>query len=110
MTLFDQPRARISDPQTSLFAAESVKPANSELVRFIRQALERNGPMTHEGIVTEVMWVQPDRWTEGTIVTACARAGLHIWDHDYNARGNKVFVWSLEPNDTETVELTGDVL
>jgi hypothetical protein len=115
LSLFDQPRARPSDPSTSHLAAAVVQPGNDDAVAYIRKALERYGPLTHEQIATEVMRAQPGRWLHGSIVSAAARAGLHEWDRDLNSRGRQVIVWSLTSREdadegVQTVELKTDAL
>lgn len=112
LDLFSEPRARTTDPGTSHLAAVSVKPANAELVGCIRQAIDRRGPLTHEEIVSEVGEAQPGRWLAATVVSACARAGLHAWDRDLNSRGRWVTVWSTTRvvDGVETIQVAGDVL
>src|SRR6185369_15114118 len=113
MSLFDEPRARSTDPATSHRAAELVRPVNSELIEYSHAALARGGLLTHEEIADAVDGAQPDRWTRGTIVSACARAGLFEWDETVtNKRGHTVRLWSLEPpeENVRTIDLGGDVL
>lgn len=107
------PLSRATDPSTSGLAAASVRPVNSELIEYIHAALERGGLLTHEEIADAVDAAQPDRWTRGTIVSCCARAGLFEWDETVkNARGHTVRLWSLEPpeENVRIVDLGGDVL
>lgn len=107
------PLSRTTDPLTSGLAAASVRPANNELIGYIHAALERDGLMTHEEIADAVDEAQPDRWTHGTIVSACARAGLFEWDERVtNRRGHPVKLWSLEPpeENVRTIELGGEQL
>ena len=110
LSLFDQPRARATDPVTSHLAAVSVTPANDDLKQYIHRAIERCGPLTQEQIATEVERAQPNRWTRGTVVSACARADLFKWDIDTNARGRQVIVWSLTPPPIVEVEPSGKFL
>lgn len=104
------PLARATDPSTSHLAAVSVRPANQELVGEIRKAIDRLGPLTHQEIAEAVDLAQPGRWMTCTIVTACARAGLHEWDRDMNPRGRWVTVWSLIPAYAETIQVAGEIL
>lgn len=110
MAQLQLPLARLSDPATSHLAAVSVRPANAELVTEIRRAIDRLGPLTHEEISVEVEHAQPNRWTQGTIVTACARACLYEWDVVLNSRRRPVVVWSLLPPYVETIQVAGDSL
>lgn len=112
-SLFDEPRARATDPVTSDLAALSIVPeAQDDLRMYIHRAIERCGPLTQEQIATEVSRAQPGRWKHGTIVSACSpkRARLHKWDYERNADGHTVIVWSLTPPPVLKIEVTGGVL
>lgn len=91
--------ARITDPPTSHEAAAAVAPAENDMQREIRRALERWGPMNAEEIARDVQYNNPKRWLTSSIVTACnpRRSGLHVWDTEINSRGRRVQVLSLEP-------------
>lgn len=78
---FLAPRARVDDPDTSHVAARDVAPGNEELVRRIREVMRREYPLTAFEIAERVCESQPGRWSEGTVRTACARAGLSVWPH-----------------------------
>jgi len=113
ISLFDEPRARATDPITSDLAALSIVPrAQDDLQLYIRRALERCGPLTQEQIAIEVGNAQPGRWKHGTIVSARAprRSGLQVWDYEKNADGHTVAVWSLTAPPILKVEVTGDIL
>lgn len=103
-TLFDEPLARKTDPDTSHLAAQSVRASRKELVDRICAVLERCGPLTQEQIAVEVERSRPGYWHSSTIITACASACLHEWDRDVNSRGRPVIVWSLIPREDEEEE------
>lgn len=88
------PSARSSDPDTSREAATCAKPANADLVDYIRRALGRCGPLSQEQIAVEVLRAQPGRWRESTVVTACARASLREFGRTKNSRGRWVWTWT----------------
>ena len=88
------PTARTTDPDTSRDAAESVKPANPLLVQLIRAVLDTSSDLAHEQIVYLVGELYPGRWTQGTIVSACARAHLVQVGRVRNARGRWVATWT----------------
>ena len=107
------PTARHTAPATSHLAAVSLRRADPEIVWEIRHVLERYALLTHEEIAYRVDLAQPDRWTEGTIVSACARSGLYAWPCTVrNKRGHAVGLWALDPPDpdVETVLLAGEFL
>jgi len=76
-------------------AAQSVKPANGELIERIRAVVAAYAPLTHDEIAQRVDYGMPGRWTLPTIVTACARADLKEWGHTTNARGRTVLTYAL---------------
>lgn len=90
---------RTTDPETSREAAAAVAPAENDMQREIRRALERHGPMSAGDIAWRIDIRCPGRWRECSIVTACnpKRSGLHVWDTEINSRGRRVQVLSLEP-------------
>jgi hypothetical protein len=72
-SLFDQPRARFTDPDTSRMAAEIVSPGNGALINAIRKCVYLYGPLTAWEIADKVAGT---RWQYDTVRSACARAGL----------------------------------
>jgi hypothetical protein len=102
------PRARDTDPDTSHAAARAVQPGNSALVCAIRAVVRSYGPMTQFSIARVVEREHPDHWSEPTIRTACARAGLtrlNMWER--SPRGHRAYLFDLG---LETVKTTGEVL
>lgn len=106
MSLFDEPRARVTDPVTSHLAAVSVRPGAREHEQAIVKVLERYGPLTHEDIVRYVEAAFPRRWKWTTTVSACARVPLFEYGTETNERGHPVKVWSLT-DEAETVQTSG---
>lgn len=70
------PRARTTDPITAQEAAESVKPANGELVAAIRRHVYMYGPLS----AFEIADALEGRWQHDTIRSAVSRAGLSKCD------------------------------
>lgn len=89
------PLARATDPDTSRAAAQSVRPANALIIDYIRRVLRDGEPLSHEQIAERVSHMWPHRWTQSTIVTACARAGLHAVGTTQNSRGRTVTTWAV---------------
>lgn len=76
-TLFDAIPARATDPDTSTHAATRTRQYNGQLVAAIRTACTQAGqPLTQQQIAAAVEQTHGTRWKTGTIITACARAGL----------------------------------
>ncbi len=107
-SLWDTPRARVTDPASSESAARAVRPANRELIEAIHAAIRAHGPMTQEQIG---VCVGGSRWLVSTVVTACARADLVTVAYEHNSRGRMVGVYDLAlaycPRSTETVRVQG---
>jgi hypothetical protein len=100
------PTARLDDPDTSREAARSVEPGNEELIRRIRAYTRVHGPLSHEEIAFAVMEAMPGRWTAGTIVSACARAGLTKSGLTaINRRGRRVALWRVEESTVRTIDV-----
>ena len=100
MTLFDEiaphPRVRIDDPSTSREAAESLEPGNDDIVRAIRRYVGNVGWVSQEEIADAIAIKHGERWTRGSVVSACARAGLEETGIEtLNRRGRKVKTWRL---------------
>lgn len=94
------PLARNSDPVSSREAAESVKPGNSALVNAIREAVRDGelllGAVTAFQIARRVEEMFPGRWDEGSIRTACKRAGLVAVDTEGRSpRGSRCLRFTL---------------
>lgn len=100
-TLFDQPRARHSDPSSSHEAAASVRPAQEELnIEIIGAVRCRPFPVTAFDIAQIVQACNPDRWDEGTIRTRVSALGkqgrLVRADHaGLSPRGQRCARWYL---------------
>lgn len=89
------PRARETDPSTSHEAARVVKEGNSALVHEIKRAITLHGPKTQFQLASYIGARHPARWTEATIRSACARAGLEECGETTNSRGRRVKLWRL---------------
>lgn len=95
-SLFDQPRARASDPETAHEAAAVVKPASSALIAAIRWTLQGGARLSAFDIAAAVEREHPGRWDEGTVRTAVSRAGLRAVDTGGTSpRGQRCCRYSL---------------
>lgn len=102
---FEAPRARTDDPRTAHEAAETVRPGNGPLVRAIRQALRVHGPLNAWEIADAVQAVHGDRWSEPSIRSACARAGLTKYEWDsLSPRGHRCVTYGLSIESVTTDE------
>jgi hypothetical protein len=90
--LFD-PVARATDPVTSHAAAKSVRAGNDDLIGRIRQVTATYGPLTAFEIARMVGSQSPDRWDEGTIRTAIARAELVPAGEGRSPRGRRCITY-----------------
>ena len=107
-SLFDPP-ARLSDPLTAHWAAAAMTPGNAALLAAIYSTVQGNGPLTAFEIVCYVMDESGDRWSEGTIRTACKRAGLVIRSYDGTSpRGQRCAVYDIPG--TVTISPSPDIL
>lgn len=96
----DPPRARGTDPETSHRAARKVRPANQDLVNAIRATLKDFGPLTAFEIASHVLAAHGNRWSEATVRTACARAGLEKYEYEATSpRGLPCAVYCLTVED-----------
>ncbi len=77
-TLFDEPLARLSDPETAHEAARALLPGNDELIRKIRLCVSRYGPMSAFDVARHIDASDKDRWASSSIISACSRAGLEV--------------------------------
>lgn len=70
---------------------------HNELIAGIRRAVYLYGPLTHYEIASYVDAAYPGRWSEATIRTACARAGL-IQSASWGTtpRGRRCHMWRLD--------------
>lgn len=74
-TLFDEPRARHRDPDTSHRARASVAPAIPALRQAVLNACTRFSPSSAFDIARRVEVAAPGRWDEGTIRGEVSRLG-----------------------------------
>jgi hypothetical protein len=104
---FPAPTARLDDPDSSRAAAESVKGGNDALCQIIRAYVRHAAPVSHEEIADYVLKVYGDRWLRGTVVSACARAGLTECKHitAVNRRGKVVATWRVEESTVRTIDV-----
>lgn len=110
LSVFDQPRSRETDPSTSAEAALVMAATNGELENLIRAVVDRIGPSSQEEIAAEIQRDQPDRWTTGSIVSACSRAYLDKWGEGHNRRGRRVILWVCADIPPLTVQVAGGEL
>lgn len=87
MTLFDQPRARVSDPLPSHTAADCVKPGSKELVEAIRWWVSKQPEPKSAFEIAAAIAGQ--RWQGDTVRTAVSRAGLHAVDVNGRTPGGR---------------------
>jgi hypothetical protein len=100
---FPLPGARLDDPSTSRDAARSVEGGNEDLCRLIRAYVRHAAPVTHEEIADYMLKVHGDRWLRGTVVSACARAGLTECNLTaLNSRGRRVALWRVDEREVRT--------
>jgi len=71
-SLFDQPRARRRDPNSSHEAATRVTPAREQLASEILRVFT-DEPLTPDQVARFVEANNPNRWAPGTIVSAISR-------------------------------------
>lgn len=102
---YSYPLARASDPVASHAAAEIVAAGNSDLVKAIRKVVLEGGPQTAWEIADKVMRVHGDRWAEGSIRTACNRAGLEKSTEAYgkSPRGNAAHWYTIRTVNTPSL-------
>lgn len=94
-SLFD---SRLTDPSTSDLAAERVRPARRALIDAIRAQFGEGMRLTQFEIATFVEQVYPGRWSEATIRSCCARAGLRAVDtKGTTPRGSRCIRFELGP-------------
>ena len=100
-TLFGEPplpipAARHNDPWTSHHAARQVRRTASELHLAIFDALLELGEATQFEIASHVLAAKPRRWSEATVRTACARAGLvDTGRAGFSPTGSPAKIWRL---------------
>ena len=112
--LFDEPRARRTDPQTSRDAAGRMRAAAPSLTRQILDAFATNGPMTDRELC-KALGADPERWP--SIKTARSRLspGPKKPDPKLIATGvvwDGMQVWALRDwsNKVEFVQVQADFL
>src|SRR6185369_5048738 len=104
------PLSRATDPYTSRLAGESISPYLGELELLIRAVIDRIGPCTHEEVAEQIQADQPDRWTTGTVVSACSRSFLEQYGESRNRRGRRVLLWVCADVPPADVPLKGNML
>lgn len=100
-TLFDEPRARHSDPISARDAARSVSPAVPDLNEAILYAARTIGvPCTAFNLALIIGKNHPDRWDEGTIRTRVSALGkqhklVKADEAGRSPRGQRCIRWRL---------------
>lgn len=80
LSLFEQPKARASDPMTAHEAAASVRPASRELIDAIVWWVGKQPQPVSAFQIADA--IAGARWSHATVRTAVSRAGLWAVDAD----------------------------
>ncbi len=85
-SLFDQPHARNSDPNSSHQAAAVMRPGSDHLIGLIRSFVASYGPSTAYEIANAVAG---SRYQHDSVRSACSRAGLVKLEGQGRSPGNR---------------------